>query len=804
MEDPHSLKGEKALYTFWVYTTSTIGLATALTVITGWLFKIPILLTVFPGLPSMKFNTAICIAFSSIGVGLMQKVKTTPQATKNYKWLMIMASSILIIIGATTFATYFFSFQFNLDQFFVENWLPDEQSSVFKGRMTSLAALSFLLIGLAFALFLSGWQHRLWFIQSAFLIVTIISAASLVGYLYGIPAHSKLPLIGTMALHTSLLLFALSICAALIHHQVGFAGLITGKGLGNTMAKKIIVRLLMFGLAFGFFRIYIFRHYQSDEEFSIVFSVFTYFIVGFLVVWHSASEVNRLEEKRTAAELDYNLMHVFIKEAPTAIAALDNDFKYIAYSKNWVNDYKLEGMNLIGKSHYDIFPEIGDDWKAIHQRCLKGETLHADEDKFVRADGTVQWLKWETRPWRKSDGTIGGMIMSTLDITNMKEAQEAIIRNNQKIEAIMDAATRISIIATNVDGVITTFSKGAEEMLGYSASEMLGKQTPAVLHDAAEVKTRALALSQLLNEPIEGFEVFVALARKSGYDSGEWTYIHKNGRKFPVQLVVTPIRSHDGSISGFLGIASDITEQKAAEAARAKFVELEAKNREMEQFTYIASHDLQEPLKTISNFTSILNQRYQSQLDESGKQILTYLNESATRMTELVRGLLFYARIGTERKIEKVNFNEVVSNVCKDLSSAIAAKQAIIKADKLPELPAYRIEINQLFQNLISNAIKFCEKGKSPVISISAKAVEHGWRFSVQDNGIGIPEKDREKIFLLFRQLHNRGVYEGTGIGLAFCKKIVALHGGNIKIDDAPGGGTIFSFTINPAQYEKA
>ena len=340
-------------------------------------------------------------------------------------------------------------------------------------------------------------------------------------------------------------------------------------------------------------------------------------------------------------------------------------------------------------------------------------------------------------------------------------------------------------------------------MLGYTAEEMIGKNTPSIIHDAEEISIRATELSSIFAEEISGFETLVAYARRDSYESREWTYVHKSGRKFPVQLVVTPITAPDGNITGFVGIAADTSEQKAAEEARVKFMELEAKNRELEQFTYIASHDLQEPLKTISNFSGILSTQYNDKLDDSGKQILSYISESAVRMTDLVKGLLFYARIGNERKLEEVDFNEVVQNVCHDLASSINEKKVQITVAKLPVLPAYKLEINQLFQNLLSNAIKFCKKDTQPIIHVHAKVIEKAWEFAVQDNGIGIAPKDREKAFILFRQLHNRGEYAGTGIGLAYCKKIVALHGGSIRIEDAPEGGTIFYFTINPNQYEE-
>jgi signal transduction histidine kinase len=225
-------------------------------------------------------------------------------------------------------------------------------------------------------------------------------------------------------------------------------------------------------------------------------------------------------------------------------------------------------------------------------------------------------------------------------------------------------------------------------------------------------------------------------------------------------------------------------------------VQLLQKNKELEQFAYVASHDLQEPLRTISGFVELLQQQYHDRLDKNADKYLNYIIQSSDRMKVLISDLLEYSRIGKKKEIQFVDCNELVRNVLQDLGKAIEENQADIRVEKLPVIDAYPTEMKQLFQNLIINAIKFRRKGTPPQITISARKIKQSWTFAVQDNGIGISKEHRERIFIIFQRLHTRSEYEGSGIGLAHCKKIVELHGGKIWVESQSGIGSTFYFII--------
>lgn len=243
-------------------------------------------------------------------------------------------------------------------------------------------------------------------------------------------------------------------------------------------------------------------------------------------------------------------------------------------------------------------------------------------------------------------------------------------------------------------------------------------------------------------------------------------------------------------------IQSTCEEQKARKEAEHANKELEQKNKEMEQFVNIVSHDLQEPLRTTTSFVNLLQQQYKDKLDEKSDKYFNFITDASARMRTLIKDLLDYSRIGAQKKFVPVDCNVIIQEVLADLGNAIDEAHAIITTDELPVITGYRTEIKQLFQNLIINAIKFRKKDTVPGIKISAKNFDDYWQFSVKDNGIGIEEQYKEKIFLIFQRLHTRTAYEGSGIGLAHCKKIVEIHGGKIWLESIPEEGTTFYFTI--------
>jgi len=287
-----------------------------------------------------------------------------------------------------------------------------------------------------------------------------------------------------------------------------------------------------------------------------------------------------------------------------------------------------------------------------------------------------------------------------------------------------------------------------------------------------------------------------ALAGEKDYDP-EFRVIHPDGTVHFIKAYALVQRNEQGEAQRMIGINYDITARKQAEQALQQLMlDLQRSNQELEQFAYVASHDLQEPLRAITSYTQLLAKRYQGQLDEKADKYIHYVVDGATRMQQLIQDLLTYSRVGRyELKLQPTDCNAVVERVQHDLQVVIAESNAVITVDALPTILADTAQVTQLFQNLIGNALKY--RGQAaPSIKISARQQGKEWAFSIQDNGIGIEPQYAERIFEIFQRLHTRREYEGTGLGLAICKKIVARHHGRLWVESQLGQGATFCFTF--------
>jgi len=273
--------------------------------------------------------------------------------------------------------------------------------------------------------------------------------------------------------------------------------------------------------------------------------------------------------------------------------------------------------------------------------------------------------------------------------------------------------------------------------------------------------------------------------------------LHKSGTEVPVEIGLGPVETAEGLFT--LASIVDITERKAREEA------LRRSNAELEQFAYVASHDLQEPLRMVASYTELLGQRYKGKLDDKADKYIHYAVDGAKRMQRLVADLLAYSRVGSQGKaMVPVDCGAVVSYVLNVLAEPIRQADAVVDVDvgALPIVQGDEGQIGQLFQNLIGNALKF-RGSEPPRIAVEARLHRGRWLFSVTDNGIGIDMQHADRIFEMFQRLHERGKYEGSGVGLAIAKRIVERHGGRIWLESHSGEGTTFFFTI-PSVTRKA
>ena len=279
--------------------------------------------------------------------------------------------------------------------------------------------------------------------------------------------------------------------------------------------------------------------------------------------------------------------------------------------------------------------------------------------------------------------------------------------------------------------------------------------------------------------------------------------LRRDSREFPIEIMLSPLESADGIL--VTAAIRDISRRKAAEADLIeKIAELKNSNQELGEFAYIASHDLQEPLRMVSSYTQLLSQRYTGKLDSDADEFIAFAVDGALRMQRLIQDLLAYSRIGTKQMdVTKVSSENALQIALSNLGSAIADSGARVTNDPLPAVQADEMQVVQLFQNLIGNAIKY-RTDTTPEVHVSALQKKRGkWQFSVSDNGLGIEPQYYDRIFGMFQRLHNRTEFSGTGIGLAICRKIVERNGGEISVTSKPGNGSTFRFTLGEDEGER-
>ncbi|MGA2853440.1 MAG: PAS domain S-box protein [Verrucomicrobiota bacterium] len=339
-----------------------------------------------------------------------------------------------------------------------------------------------------------------------------------------------------------------------------------------------------------------------------------------------------------------------------------------------------------------------------------------------------------------------------------------------------------SIVITDAAGNIEYVNPKFTAVTGYSSEEVIGKN-PRILKSG--------------EMPADGYQRMWQTILSGAEWRGEFHNRKKNGELFWEAASISSITDDSGKIAHFIAVKEDITEQKLAEEKlQHTLADLERSNKELEQFAYVASHDLQEPLRMVSSYTQLLAKRLEGRLDEKTQKYVRYAVDGATRMQSLINDLLAYARVGTRgQPFEPTDSRAALGGAMRNLIATIAESGAIVTNADLPTVRADASQLVLLFQNLIANAIKF-RRADTPSIHVSAQDKDREWVFAVKDNGIGIEPRHAERVFMIFQRLHTREEYPGTGIGLAVCKRIVERHGGKIWFESEPGKGTTFFFTI--------
>jgi PAS domain S-box-containing protein len=476
-----------------------------------------------------------------------------------------------------------------------------------------------------------------------------------------------------------------------------------------------------------------------------------------------------------------------LEAAPDAMVVVNQGGEIVLLNVQAEKQFGYRRDELLGQKVTNIIPE------GFAERLI-ADSIRTEEDALAQQIGTGIELTGRRKdasefpieimlsPLDSPEGTL--VTAAIRNISVRKAADEHVAQMEGRYRGLLEAAPD-AMVVVNQGGEIVLLNVQAEKQFGYRRDELLGQKVTNIIPEGFA--------ERLIADGLRSEED--ALAQQIG------TGIELHGRRkdaseFPIEIMLSPLESVDGVL--VTAAIRDISVRKKAEAnLLQKVEELNRSNEELGQFAYIASHDLQEPLRMVASYTQLLSRRYKGKLDADADDFIAFAVDGATRMQRLIQDLLAYSRVGTKGKnLHDTSSEDALQQAVVNLRGAIKESGALVTHDPLPIVLADDGQLTQLFQNLVGNAIKYQRPGIPRVHVSAARKGGKKWIFSVKDNGLGIDSQYFERIFGMFQRLHKREEFAGTGIGLAICKKIVERHGGTISVESQPGQGSTFHFPL--------
>ncbi|MGR3219208.1 MAG: PAS domain-containing sensor histidine kinase, partial [Candidatus Anammoxibacter sp.] len=476
------------------------------------------------------------------------------------------------------------------------------------------------------------------------------------------------------------------------------------------------------------------------------------------------------------------LFRMVVQNMPVMMNAFDANSNFIVWNIECekVTGFKAGEIIDNPKAMELIYPE-GTNYRYVLSKLVNNKDDYRNREMQIACkNGDIKTILWSNIsnqfPIRGWDKWVVG-----IDISKSKQMKIELVEKTIYLDSILSSAKDMAIIALDNNYQIKYFNPMAEEIFRYKPENVIG-------NNIFDVYKQLTVDSDIVKSAIDEIR-----------DKGVYSFIFQQdkevGGRF-LQMRISGILDINDKSAGYVLMANDITERIRGEKLLKKHTDdLARSNEELEQFAYIASHDLQEPLRMITSYLQLLENRYKGKLDKDADDFIGFAVDGAARMQTLINDILTYSHVGRDLEdFTSVDCNVILEQVITTLQTTIKEKNAAIIYDPLPTVIADELLMNQLFQNLISNALKFCKS--SPQIKIDAILSDEDFLFSVSDNGIGIAPECINRVFLMFQRLHTKAEYRGTGIGLPICKKIVERHGGRIWIESKPGQGSKFCFTI--------
>ncbi|MFY7901116.1 MAG: PAS domain-containing sensor histidine kinase [Chitinophagaceae bacterium] len=487
----------------------------------------------------------------------------------------------------------------------------------------------------------------------------------------------------------------------------------------------------------------------------------------------------------------YDFQSIF-KSLPIEWALIDINYKYQFASEKWNTSFSLSATNLSGQDFLNITPYFTEEWISVFQSIIQEKEYLSFERQFNKNDGTIIWLKIQLQPSYSTNQLVNGIIIVAENITQQKQIELDYYRSEIKYKKLYELLPVGVSLVNYKTRTLLEFNDSVLDKLGYTKAEFEQLTFRGISVEGAEAADN---------------EQLLSLATNGKYGPYEKRYYRKDGSICTLLLNGVIFDDVDDE-KLVLSTLQDITEIKRKEDELIQLNQLLDKQKKelieaniaAEQFNYVASHDLNEPLRMVTGFLELFQKKYGHQFDEKASSYLHFALDGGKRMQALIKDLLQYSRIGREKTpLELVDVHAVVKEVKQNLYKQIFENEAelIVTMPNRLIICAHSIPLMRLLQNLISNAIKFKKINEIPKVKLLVEELENAYLFSITDNGIGIPPAFQERIFDVFTRLSTNNTYSGTGIGLAICKKIVEKHQGAIWVKSEENQGATFYFTVS-------
>jgi two-component system, chemotaxis family, sensor kinase Cph1 len=815
---------------------SLLSVAVGACGLVGWMFGVPLLKSVLPGLVTIKANTSLCFVLIGMALWLRKEPRAAAWAKNTARVLAV----VVAVVGGLTLWECLTGWNAGIDQILFEESAKEAVGSVRPGLMSPITAANFLLLGMALAML--DWftpRRRTWPSQLLGSVAAILSVFALLDLVFANHGFHT-----GIALQTAVTFCILSFALLCVRPERGLGRLLISPDSRTNMLCGLLARrtdesctrrwpfrygLSVVTVAIAALLSYLLRkHFGVTPPFVLYYpavilaAIFGGSIPGILATLLSAScaayfmmQSLRPSESLSLPEMIALALFVVVGSSISLLIGAvewarkraEEDLRTASrYSRSLIEasldplvtisrEGKITDVNqatergtgvareqLIGSDFSDYFTEPDMARKGYQQVFDQG--FVRDYPLSIRhTSGRVTDVLYNATLFKDEAGQIEGIFAAARDITERKRAEQQLQLNQERLALALKAG-KSGTFDWEIINNVNIWSPEVEAIYGLAPGEFGGT------YEDWE--------SLVVPEDLPSARAAIQQSLKTGEFASEWRIRRRDNEEVRwIDARAKVLLDQDGRPSRMIGINVDITERKRAEESLARQAEdLARSNAELQQFAYVASHDLQEPLRMVASFTQLLARRYKGRLGADADEFIGFAVDGARRMQGLVNDLLAYSRVGTRgREFAPVDGERVLQVALANLQTALEEAGGQVTHDLLPTIQGDETQLCQVLQNLVGNALKF-HGSEPPRVHVSAQQIQGEWRFSVRDNGIGIDPEHSNRIFLLFQRLHTRADYPGTGMGLAIAKKIIERHGGRIWVESRTGKGSTFYFTL--------